>query len=272
MIQKKLAFIGAGNMAWAIMQGLLKSGYHANEIIACNKSNVARREALQAVGIHTHFTNRQAVEQADVIILAVKPQMMAEVCAEFADIDLANKWIISIAAGISVARLKQLLPHAQHIIRTMPNTPSLIGEGLTGLFAEKSVDPTACQFAETLMTAVGKCYWVEQEAQINQIIAITGSSPAYFFRFMEAMQNSAEAMGFSADDARFLVQQAALGAAKLVAENPTTPLSTLRENVTSKGGTTAQALAVFEQYQLPKIIDDAMQAAIQRAEEMEKSL
>lgn len=272
MNSKKLAFIGTGNMAFAIIQGLLRSGYHASQIIACNKSNIARREALQAVGISTHFANREAVEQAEVVVLAVKPQVMAEVCAEFADIDFSNKWVISVAAGISVERLEELLPTAKNIIRTMPNTPSLIGEGMTGLFAKKSVNSTACEFAENLMSAVGKCYWVETEDKINHIIAITGSSPAYFFRFMEAMQQSAMQMGFSEQDARLLVQSVALGAAKLVEANPTVPLSTLRENVTSKGGTTAKALEVFEQANLADTVDKAMWAAIYRAEEMEKSL
>ena len=122
------------------------------------------------------------------------------------------------------------------------------------------------------MSAVGPCYWVDEEHKINQIIALTGSSPAYFFRFMEAMQHSAEKMGFSTQDARFLVQQAALGAAKLVQANPDIPLSQLRENVTSKGGTTEKALDVFEQQHLAETIEQAMQAAISRATEMEQSL
>lgn len=272
MNDKKLAFIGTGNMAYAIIQGLLKSGYPAAQMLACNKSNLARRAELQAVGIATHFANVEAVKQADVVVLAVKPQMMAEVCAEFAAVDFSDKWVISVAAGISVKRLEELLPTAKNIIRTMPNTPSLIGEGMTGLFAKKSVNSTACEFAENLMRAVGQCYWVETEEKINQIIAITGSSPAYFFRFMEAMQQSAMKMGFSEKDARLLVQSAALGAAKLVAANSDTPLSTLRENVTSKGGTTAKALEVFEQANLADTVDKAMWAAIYRAEEMEKSL
>ena len=272
MEQKKIAFIGAGNMAFAIIAGLVKSGYPAEKIIACNKSNQARREQLRTMGIGVDFTNRQAVEQAEVIILAVKPQMMAEVCQEFADIDFQHKWVISVAAGMNIARLTSLLPSAHHIIRTMPNTPALVGEGMTGLFAEKSVNPAACQFAENLLNAVGQCYWVEQEAHLNQIIAITGSSPAYFFKFMEAMQQSAMQMGFSEADARSLVQSVALGAAKMVVANPELTLATLRENVTSKGGTTAQALAVFDTYQLPTIVDEAMKAAIQRAEEMEKLL
>lgn len=272
MQQKKIAFIGAGNMAFAIINGLLKSGYPAEKIVACNKSNLARRAQLNALGIGVELSNREAVEWADVVILAVKPQMMAEVCAEFAEVDFSEKWVLSVAAGMSVARLSALLPSAKNIVRSMPNTPSLVGEGMSGLFAEKSVVPTACQFAESLLASVGQCYWVEEEAQINHIIALTGSSPAYFFRFMEAMQKSALAMGFSEQDARQLIQSVALGSAKMVAENPETPLATLRENVTSKGGTTAQALAVFEHYELDKIVDEAMHSAILRAIEMEKSL
>lgn len=272
MQSKKIAFIGAGNMAFAIIQGLLKSGYLASQIIACNKSNIARREQLRVMGVQVDLNNRQAVETADCVILAVKPQMMAEVCAEFADVDFSAKWVLSVAAGMSVERLETLLPTAKNIVRAMPNTPALIGEGMAGLFAKKSVEKTACEFAESLLNAVGKCYWVQQEQDINGIIAITGSSPAYFFRFMEAMQKSAMAMGFNETDSRRLIQSVALGAAKMVIENPEQSLAQLRENVTSKGGTTAQALAVFENAELDKIVDHAMNAAILRAKEMEKSL
>ncbi|MDP8080370.1 pyrroline-5-carboxylate reductase [Phocoenobacter skyensis] len=272
MKNKKLAFIGAGNMAFAIMSGLIKNGYLSEKIIACNKSNQVRRKELEELGITVNLSNSEAVKQADVVILAVKPQVMSAVCAEFSDLDFSDKWVISVAAGISVDRLEALLPSAKNIIRTMPNTPSLIGEGVTGLFAKSSTDRTACEFAEALMEAVGKCYWVKTEDQLNQIIAITGSSPAYFFLFMEAMQQSAIKMGFSEQDARYLVQSVALGATKLVESKPDTPLSQLRENVTSKGGTTAEALAIFEQHHLLQTVDNAMLAAIKRAEEMEKSL
>ncbi|MCK3655740.1 pyrroline-5-carboxylate reductase [Pasteurellaceae bacterium Macca] len=272
MMNKKIAFIGAGNMAFAIISGLLKSGYPAHLISANNKSNLQRREQLRQLGVKVDFSNRDAVAQADVVILAVKPQMMAEVCGEFACVDFSQKWVISVAAGMSVARLSALLPTADTIIRTMPNTPALIGEGMTGLYAKNAPNSTACRFAEQLFSAVGTYYWVENEAQLNQIIAITGSSPAYFFKFMEAIQSSAQNMGFSEEDARKLVQSVALGAAKMVVENPDLSLATLRENVTSKGGTTAQALAVFEQQGLTQMVDEAMQAVIRRAEEMEKAL
>lgn len=268
----KIAFIGAGNMAFAIISGLIKQGINPAQLIATNKSNQQRREQLQRLGVAVSQDNRQAVAWADVVILAVKPQMMAEVCAEFADLNLSEKWIISVAAGISVDRLTQLLPTAYTFIRTMPNTPALIGAGVTGLFAKKGTNSTACQFAENLLKSVGQIYWVEQESQMNAIIALTGSSPAYFFRFMEAMQKEAEKLGFSAEDARALVQAVALGSAQLVAANPATPLATLRENVTSKGGTTAKALECFEQYQLDQMVADAMNAAILRACEMEQQL
>ncbi len=272
MENKKLAFIGAGNMAFAIIKGLIKNQCLPSQIIACNRSNQIRRNELAQLGVITNLTNREAVSEADVIILAVKPQMMEKVCGEFLDLDLSNKWIISVAAGISMERLESLLPTAKNIIRTMPNTPALIGEGVTGLFAKNIVNQSAKIFAENLMKAVGKCYWVESENQLNQIIAITGSSPAYFFRFMEVMQQSAIKMGFSEQEARYLVQSVALGATKLVAENSDIPLSQLRENVTSKGGTTAEALNVFKHYNLEKIVDEAMNAVIKRAEEMEKLL
>lgn len=271
MQDKKIAFIGAGNMAFAVILGLLKSGFSAEKIVAVNKSNQARREELAALGVQT-LAAKSAVQWADVVVLAVKPQVMAEVCAGFADVDFSKKWLISVAAGISVARLQQLLPSANNIIRTMPNTPALIGQGMTGLFAKNGTNSAACQFAEQLFCAVGQICWMEQETQINQIIALTGSSPAYFFRFMEAMQKSALAMGFSADEAKRLIQSVALGAAEMVGQNADIPLATLRENVTSKGGTTAKALEVFEQYQIDEMLDNAMRAVVARAEEMERSL
>ncbi|MDH2923896.1 pyrroline-5-carboxylate reductase [Nicoletella semolina] len=272
MPHKTIAFIGAGNMAFAIISGLIRSGYPAQKIIANNKNNLQRRADFAKLGVMVGLSNRQAVEQADVVVLAVKPQMIAEVCSDFSQLDFSQKWVISIAAGISIARLESLLPTAKIIIRTMPNTPALIGEGMTGIFAKKGLDQTACQFVEQLFSAVGRYYWLDEEAKINQIIALTGSSPAYFFYFMEAMQQAAIKIGISEADARLLVQSVALGTAKMVAVNKEHSFTTLRENVTSKGGTTAKAIAVFEQYKLTEMVEQAMQAAILRAEEMEVSL
>jgi pyrroline-5-carboxylate reductase len=152
----------------------------------------------------------------------------------------------------------------------MPNTPALVSKGMSGLFAADTVSTEDKQFAGELMQAVGEICWVEQESGINNVIAAAGSAPAYFFLFMEAMQKEAIAQGFDTDTARLLVQQSALGAAEMVVANPETELSTLREQVTSKGGTTAEALRTFNEHQLSDIVAKAMQAAVIRAEEMEK--
>lgn len=152
----------------------------------------------------------------------------------------------------------------------MPNTPALVSQGMSGLYAPHNVSQADKQFAADLMSAVGKVCWVEAESGINNVIAAAGSAPAYFFLFMEAMQAEAIKQGFDADTARLLVQQSALGAAEMVIANPETELSTLREQVTSKGGTTAEAIRTFNEHQLTDIVAKAMQAAVIRAEEMEK--
>lgn len=152
----------------------------------------------------------------------------------------------------------------------MPNTPSLVGKGMSGLYAPANVSAEDRAFSAELMQSVGKVCWVEQESGINGVIAAAGSAPAYFFLFMEAMQQEAMRQGFTPESACQLVQQAALGAAALVEASPDTPLATLRENVTSKGGTTAEALRVFNERQLTQTVTDAMRAAVHRAQEKEK--
>ncbi|SMB87704.1 pyrroline-5-carboxylate reductase [Pasteurella testudinis DSM 23072] len=268
MQQKLIAFIGAGNMTRAIISGLLHSGYPAQNLIASNPSN-AKLAALAELGVRTFNDNRLAAEQAEVVVLAVKPQLMATACADFADLDFSGKLLISIAAGISVQRLSALLPSAQAIVRVMPNTPSLLSAGMAGLFANAKCGTEEKSFAADLMSAVGKICWLAQESDINSVIAASGSSPAYFFLFLEAMQQEAINMGLDATTARQLIQQAMLGAAQMVIENPQLELATLREQVTSKGGTTAAALQIFEQRQIKPIIAQAMQAAVRRAQEME---
>ncbi len=188
-------------------------------------------------------------------------------------------------AALVVARLvprigEEQLHHVQRAVRdhvfqhfnriVMPNTPSLVGKGMSGLYAPEQVSQQDRDYTGDLMASVGKVCWVDDENGINGVIAAAGSAPAYFFLFMEAMQKEAERMGFDSQTARDLVQQAASGAAALVEANPDTPLGTLREQVTSKGGTTAEALRVFNERQLPETVAQAMQAAVSRAQEMEK--
>ncbi|MFC0308789.1 pyrroline-5-carboxylate reductase [Gallibacterium trehalosifermentans] len=269
MQQKKIAFIGGGNMASAIVFGLLAKGYVAENIRVC-EHNPDKHHAFNERGVFTTLSATEAIPYADVILLAVKPQNMEEACQAFAHLDLSNKWIISIAAGISVSALQRFLPTATQFVRVMPNTPALISKGMSGLFATSSVTPEFKRYASDLFAAVGQVCWVENEADINTIIAASGSSPAYFFLFMESMQKALLEMGLTEQQARLLVQQSALGAAEMVIANPQTELEILRQQVTSKGGTTAAAINVFQQQNLEATVKQAMQAAIERAEEMEK--
>lgn len=271
MQHRKITFIGAGNMARAIIAGLVAGGYPANAISVCAPS-AKNRDALAAeYGINSSGDNAACAREAQVIVLAVKPQMMADVCKPLKEqVDFSGKLVLSIAAGVQVSRFYQLLGDKLSIVRIMPNTPSLVGKGMSGLYAPPQVSQADRDYTSALMSAVGKVSWVDEEQGINGVIAAAGSAPAYFFLFMEAMQQEAERMGFSSQAARELVQQAAAGAAALVEANPDTPLSTLREQVTSKGGTTAEALRVFNEQQLPATVAKAMQAAVNRAQEMEK--
>ncbi|WP_111980276.1 pyrroline-5-carboxylate reductase [Algibacillus agarilyticus] len=276
MSSRTIAFIGAGNMTKSIIGGLVKQGYPSDDIIAANPSP----EKLTALSTQHHIlttqNNLHAAKQASVIVLAVKPQLMANMLSELTqaakaeNIDLSQKLFISIAAGLPIARLNDMLGGEHKIIRTMPNTPSLLGLGMTGLYAPDNINELDQEFADDLMSAVGKTAWVEEENGIDKIIAVAGSAPAYFFLFMECIEQEAINLGFSQQDARVIVEQVALGSAKMVCHNETTSLSSLRAQVTSKGGTTAEAIKTFEDKGLRSITADAMQAAIKRAEEMAK--
>lgn len=273
MQHRKLAFIGAGNMTRSIIAGLVASGYPADHIMASNRSR-PKLDALAAdYGIQVTQSNSEACEFADAIVLSVKPQMMEDVCAALQQVtDLSGKLYISIAAGLPVERLQQMLGAEYPVVRVMPNTPSLLGQGMSGLYADSSVNEDDRNYVDGVMSAVGKTLWVTEEDGINGVIAAAGSSPAYFFLFLQAMQEESMRMGFSEDDARLLVQQAMLGAAQMVCENPDLMLSQLRAQVTSKGGTTAAAIQSFIDSDISGIVSKAMQSAVARADEMAKSL
>ena len=269
--KRTLAFIGAGNMSRSIIAGLIQAGYPAGRIIAANPSRPKLDELADQFGIRITQNNAEAAREADVIVLAVKPQLMAAMLeALVAELgSLAGKLLISIAAGIKVERLQEMAGGHARIIRTMPNTPSLLGLGMTGLYAPTGINQADRDFAEQMMQAVGKTLWVAQESGINGVIAAAGSAPAYFFLFMQGIAEEAEAMGFSPEQARLLVQQTALGAAAMVEQNPELSLQALREQVTSKGGTTAEAVKTFQEQGLKPLTARAMQAAVTRAAEME---
>ena len=262
-----IAFMGGGNMASAIISGLLKSGFHKDRLDVVEPFEEARARLLSQFGITAQAEAGAFLERASIVIWAVKPQTFKEAAGQVQAFT-RNALHISVAAGIRSDSIARWLG-VDRIIRTMPNTPSLLGLGMTGLYAPSGIEQADRDFAEQMMQAVGKTLWVAQESGINGVIAASGSAPAYFFLFMQGIAEEAEAMGFSPEQARLLVQQTALGAAAMVEQNPELSLQALREQVTSKGGTTAEAVKTFQEQGLKPLTSRAMQAAVTRAAEME---
>jgi len=273
----KIAFIGAGNMARAIIIGLVNSGIDAKNIIIANPSPEKRLQLANEFGVQQTNDNIAAATFADVIVLSVKPHFIGDVCQQICQaITIDDKLFISVAAGRTVEQIQQALVSDKAnnsapcpVVRVMPNTPSQLGLGMSGLFASAEVSVEQKAISEKIMTAVGKVIWLETEAKINDIIAVAGSAPAYFFLFMEAMEQHAQTLGFTKEESRMLVEQTALGSAQMVAHSKDN-ISTLRENVTSKGGATFAALEQFRSDGLKEMVENAMNAAIHRAEEMAK--
>lgn len=269
---KSITFIGAGNMSRSIIGGLINCGFPATHITAANPSMGKLEKLEQDFNILTTQDNLKAVENADMVVLGVKPQMMKLACEQLAPLGekLKDKLFVSVAVGVSCERICQLLGQQVQVARCMPNTPSLFGKGASGIYAGH-IDAQSKAFTEYVVAATGLVVWVEKEQQIDAVTAISGSGPAYFFLFMEAMVEKAKAFGFDEHTAKLLVQQTAMGAACMV-ERSDESIAQLRQNVTSKGGTTAAALAVFEQQGLSKAVDQAMQAACDRAQELGAAL
>ena len=264
----KIAFIGAGNMNGAIISGLVKTGFNAQNIIVSNPSPQKRQALQQQLNIKETSDNIEAANFADFIVLGVKPHFITEVCQKISqEMDITNKCFISVAAGCTVEQMQKALAAPCAIIRTMPNTPAQLGLGVTGLYADENANVQQKQVAEELMSSVGIIKWLNTEAEIDLITAVSGSGPAYFFLFMEAMEKQALAFGFTAQESRELVQQTALGAAQIVVNNDL-PISELRAKVTSKGGTTNAAINSFIDDGLEQIVTNAMNSALHRAKEM----
>lgn len=269
MKNSHIAFIGAGNMANSLIQGLLAKGVPATNLYATDIDETKLAELRQSCGIQTG-SMAQVAAQADVLVLAVKPQVMAAVCGELsALITNPDSLIISIAAGIPVASLQQWLGETRAIVRCMPNTPALVGEGATGLFANAHCADTHIKLAGDILSAVGITCWLQTEQDIDTVTALSGSGPAYFFLMMEAMEKAAIALGLQADVARQLSIQTALGAGKLAASSDVAP-DELRRRVTSPGGTTEQALLSFQRDGFERIVASAVEAAQQRAAQLAK--
>jgi len=269
--QPTIAFVGTGNMARAILEGLLSDDYPSASIWATRRQ-VELLSDLAEQGVNTSSDNQTAVAAADVVVISVKPQMMRETLQGLAPaLQARQPLIISVAAGIDAAALERWAGGDLAVIRSMPNTPSLLKRGACGLYANDRVTDRQRETAEQIMNAVGITLWCENESGIDQVIAISGSGPAYFFLMMEKMIEAGMALGMDACSARKLTLQTALGAAEMAKQTGIEPAE-LRRRVTSPGGTTEQAILSFERDQLGETVERAMTACRDRAVEMTTQL
>ena len=265
---RRLAFIGGGNMAAALIGGLTKRGLPGERVAVADPSPDQLARLVRDYGVKVAADNASAVQGAEVVVLAVKPQQMRSVALGLAPCLLgAPPLLISVAAGIPHAALARWLGHEIPVIRTMPNRPALNGFGATGLYAPASVGAAYRALAEKIMAAVSATVWVEHESQMDTVTALSGSGPAYFFLFMEALEAAAHERGLPNDVAHQLTLETAFGAAQMARQSADS-LATLREQVTSKGGTTAAALAVLDAAGLRAIVAHAVAAADRRSAEL----
>lgn len=268
MHSKNIGFIGGGNMATSLIGGLVATGHDAGQILVTEPDQARRDQLVADHGIIALQDNNVLAAKAGIIVLAVKPNVMADVLREIAEtVAIRKPLMISIAAGIGLQHYRDLLGADVPIVRAMPNTPALVRAGITGAIADAPDAAEARQLATTVLAAAGEVRWFDTDDDLDRLTAVSGSGPAYFFHLMECMQASAEKLGLDADVARDLVLHTAYGAAKLALHDKASPAE-LRKRVTSPGGTTAEALKVFSQAHLPATVDQAMQAAAQRAAEM----
>jgi pyrroline-5-carboxylate reductase len=265
----KITFIGGGNMARAIYRGLIESGFPTENIGVVDPSEAAQSAARASGLIRIAESATDADLSADLIVLAIKPQITGIALSPLAHRVSSTATVLSIIAGINSASLANLLglPNDDAVVRSMPNTPALVGEGMTGLFSNSDQRAHGRLLAERVMSAVGQCVWVSNESDLDLVTAISGSGPAYFFLFMESLADAAVELGMSPQTAHQLSVQTALGAAKL-AQTSDDALAKLRENVTSPGGTTEQAIKSFEASELRAIVMSATRAAKKRSIEL----
>jgi pyrroline-5-carboxylate reductase len=264
---RRLAFIGGGNMAAALISGLTKRGIPADRFVVADPSQDQLNRLVRDYGIKVAADNAGAAREAEVVILAVKPQQLRTVALGLATHLQNSPLVISVAAGIPHAALARWIGPQVPVIRAMPNRPALNGFGATGLYAPASVGAAARALGETIMAAVGATVWVEHESQMDTVTALSGSGPAYFFLFMEALEAAAHELGLPIEIAHRLTLETAFGAAQM-ARDSADSLAMLRQQVTSKGGTTAAALEVLDAAGLRAIVAHAVAAADRRSAEL----
>ena len=263
-----ITFIGGGNMAQALIGGLIARGMPTTRITVADPfENV--RQLLQEKDVHVTDDNIAAIEKADIVVLAVKPQVLANVLKQLRGL-LDGKLVISIVAGAEIAT-KATLSGTDRIVRVMPNTPALVQTGAHGLYATDVVDAKDRELASQVLAATGLTIWVNSEAQIDAVTAVSGSGPAYFFYMMESMIRAGKNLGLDEKVATALTLQTALGAAQMAITSANSPAE-LRKNVTSPNGTTQAALEVFDRAQISQNIQSALAAAKKRSQELAQEL
>lgn len=266
----RIRFVGAGNMAASLIGGLIQKGLMPSQITASDPGENQRTHIEQQFQVQTFGDNNAHFGMPDIVVIAVKPQIMKKVLDDVkASLALVNPLIISVAAGITTDQIARWTDASHAIVRAMPNTPALIGQGAIGMFANGHVTQEQKFQTEQLMDAVGTSIWVTEEVNIDAVTALSGSGPAYFFMFMEHLQQAAEDLGLSPENAALLTKKTATGAA-LLAERSPESLRVLKDRVTSPNGTTYAALQSFEHSATDKTVKTALQAAFDRSIEMSK--
>jgi pyrroline-5-carboxylate reductase len=271
MRNSTITFIGGGNMARSLIGGLLSNDVPTTSLRIAD----THPQPLAATNfpVAVFQDNREAIADADVVVLAVKPQILAEVCKDLAAaIGREPPLFISIAAGVRISDIKRWLGcESLPVVRVMPNTPALVQSGASALFADPNVSQIQRELAENILRAVGLTLWLDNEDLIDTVTALSGSGPAYFFLLMEILENAAINLGLDAQNARLLTLQTAFGAAKMALES-SEDAGMLRARVTSKGGTTECALGVLQSGDLQALFDKALQAARDRSMELAEQL
>jgi pyrroline-5-carboxylate reductase len=265
---QRIAFVGGGHMATSLIGGLHARGVRADSMIVADPDPAQRERLQRDYGVGATADGVVAVTRADVVVLAVKPQQMADAVRPLARVVVEHRpLVISVAAGIRLQDLARWLGSEAAVVRTMPNRPALIGAGVTALCATGNVDAATRRAAERILESCGATVWVEDEALMDVVTAVSGSGPAYFFLLVEALEDAAVALGMERDTARRLAVETARGAGRMVAESTESPAA-LRAQVTSTGGTTAAALDVLESAGMRAIFARAVEAATRRSAEL----
>jgi pyrroline-5-carboxylate reductase len=268
MIETTLAFIGGGNMTRSLVGGLIADGWKPARIRVADPDQQQTERLAQHFPIVTTTDNCSAIQDADAIVLAVKPQVIRTVAGELAPIiRQRHPLVISIAAGIRETSLRDWLGKDTAIVRTMPNTPALVQGGASALYANQAVSEGQRNLAESILRAVGLAVWVDDEAMMDVVTALSGSGPAYFFLLIEALTSGGSQLGLPEDTARLLALQTAFGAAKMALES-SEDAAQLRRRVTSPGGTTERAIDEFQKNNFEGIVLQALQAATERSREL----